>query len=191
LFRAWCEIAKSLTQKGLCIEFDPDTISPSSGGLTRMAARALFSGALIALLAVSGCQSTPTPSEAPPHVFATVDSQFEQAWESTRDVMLQRGLQIYVRDKRGMFVAYTPTKRNLLFFPNRTKLTVTLETVSPGSIKIAVETIRQHYRVTLLTYPDWRDVPGEADEAAAKALLDAILAHSAGGKRETQAAPKA
>jgi hypothetical protein len=145
-----------------------------------MPSRLLLFAGLLFVVAASGCQSTPATVEAPPHVSANVPAEFETAWESTRAVLLQRGFQIYVRDKRGIFVAYTPTKRKLVFFPERTKLTVTLRSSSAAETTVAVETIRQHYRVTLLTYPDWRDVPGTADEAAGQAVLDAIVAHSAG-----------
>lgn len=152
-----------------------------SGGTLGMPSRSIVFP-LLAFAAVSqGCKSTPAALEAPPFVSATVPGEFDATWESTRDVLLERGLQIYVRDKRGMFVAYTPTKRRLIFFPRRTKLTVTLEPASDAETTVSVETIRQHYRVTLLTYPDWRDVPGSADEAAGQSLLDAIVAHS---KRE-------
>ena len=145
-----------------------------------MPSRSFVLALLVLAAAAPGCESTPAAVEAPPFVSATVPSEFESTWTSTRDVLLERGLQIYVRDKRGMFVAYTPTKRKLIFFPQRTKLTVTLQPASPAETTISVETIRQHYRVTLLTYPDWRDVPGSADEAAGQALLDAIVVHSSG-----------
>jgi len=141
--------------------------------------------------AAAGCKSTPVPMEAPPFVSAKVPAGLDHTWTSTRDVMLEKGLEIYVRDKRGLFVAYTEKKRKLIFFPRRTKLTVTLSETSPGETLVSVETIRQNYRVTLLTYPDWRDVPGSADEAAGQALLDAIVAHATGIQKEAGKAPKA
>jgi hypothetical protein len=149
-----------------------------------MTLRILLSSIVLLAVSATGCRSTPVAIEAPPHVTATVSSDLEAAWTSTRNVLLDRGLQIYVRDKRGMFVAYTETKRKLIFFPERTKLTVTLREATPGETLVAVETIRQHYRVTLLTYPDWRDVPGTADEAAGQSLLDAIVANVNGVENE-------
>ena len=156
-----------------------------------MARRILLSVCLLLAVCSAGCKSTKATVGAPPHLTATVSADVSAAWASARDVMLERGLEIYVRDKRGMFIAYTPTKRELIFFPERTKLTVTLRESSPGETLVAVETIRQHYRVTLLTYPDWRDVPGEIDEKAGQALLEAIVAHAGGVRKESEAAPKA
>lgn len=156
-----------------------------------MAWRILFPVFLFAIVCTSGCRTTPSTTSAPPHVTATLPADIETTWISTRDALLGSGLQIYVRDKRGMFIAYTPTKRKLIFFPERTKLTVTLRESSPGQTTVAVETIRQHYRVTLLTYPDWRDVPGEFDEAAGQALLDSIVTHTGETKEGPEPAPTA
>lgn len=125
--------------------------------------------------ALAGCRSTPEP-EPPPVVSAVVEEDFETVWQTTRDVLLREKLQIYTRDKRGLFVAYTDQHRRLLLFPHRTKLTIALEPLSPDSTQVFVETIHQRYRVTLLTYPDWRDAPKGAEEQSAQQLLDQIVA---------------
>ncbi len=142
------------------------------------------------LAVVAGCQSTPDPSAPPPTVSAVVEKDFESAWAGTRDVLLERGLQIYTRDKRGLFVAFTPTKRVMIVSPRRTKLTISLEPVSPQTTRVSVETIKQHYRVTLLTYPDWRDVQKGTDPGKGQELLDAIVAHTGGSNEGPPQAPK-
>ncbi len=89
-----------------------------------------------------------------------------------------------------MFVVYTPTKRVMLISPRRTKLTIALEPVTPQTTRVSVETIKQHYRVTLLTYPDWRDEPKGTEPAKGQALLDAIIAHTSAKIEGTSPGPK-
>ena len=149
-----------------------------------------IASALALLAAIAGCKTTPPALQPPPVVSAVVSQPFEKAWEGTRDVLMQQSLQIYTRDKRGLFVAFTPTKRVLIVSPRRTKLTVALEPVTPQTTRVSVETIKQHYRVTLLTYPDWRDVEKETDPAKGQALLDAIVAHTGGTVEGASPGPK-
>ena len=54
------------------------------------------------------------------------------------------------------------------------KLTITLEATSPDETRVSVETIHQQYRVSLLTYPDWRDDRKIVEGETAAALLGAI-----------------
>lgn len=137
----------------------------------------LYSISVWALMVfVGGCASTPTAPEPPPVVSSVVETDFATAWTTTRDVLLAQGLEVYTRDKRGLFVAYTHQKRHLLLFPHREEFTVALEPLPPDRVEISVETIHQRYRVTLLTYPDWRDAPKGAEKDKAQALLDQIVA---------------
>lgn len=134
---------------------------------------------LFCSLFVVGCMSTPEAQSAPlpPRVdSSTIDASFEGVWQRTRDVLLAEKYEIYTRDKRGLFVAYTKVKRRLLFFPQRMKLTITLEAVSADETRVSIETIYQKYRVTPLTYPDWRDDSKIVDEEIAGALIEAIRA---------------
>jgi hypothetical protein len=149
-----------------------------------------FSGVALFLAVTAGCQSTPAPVTPPPVTSAVVSQPFEKTWEGTRDLLLQQGLQIYTRDKRGLFVVFTPTKRVLLISPRRTKMTIALEPVTPQTTRVSVETIKQHYRVTLLTFPDWRDEPKGIDPAKGQALLDAIVTHTGGTVEGTSSSPK-
>lgn len=89
---------------------------------------------------------------------ATVDAPFEETWESTRDAFLSLELRIYTRDKRGFFVAYSPSKRKLLT-PRRMQYTIILEQIAPDQTRIELETIPQRYLISLLTYPSWQDDP--------------------------------
>lgn len=131
--------------------------------------------ALICLGFAAGCKSAPEIVAAPPAVSSTVIAgSFEDVWQITRQTLLDQKYEIYTRDTRGLFVAYTKVKRHLLFFPRRTQFTITLESVSPDATRVGVETIQQRYRVTLLTYPDWRDHREPAEVAAAEAILNAI-----------------
>lgn len=128
-----------------------------------------------------GCKSTPKEAKLLPP--AQVDSvvmsgAYEDVWQATRVGLLDGGFEIYTRDKRGLFVAYAKVRRHLFVWPNRTQLTVTLEELSGDSTRVSVETLEQGYRVTLLTYPDWRDNTKPAKKKktgdVGVALLEAI-----------------
>lgn len=134
---------------------------------------------LVCGLFAAGCKSTPGTQSVPvpPRVDSiTLQAPFDGAWQQTRDALLGQKYEIYTRDKRGLFVAYTKVRRRLLFFPYRTKLTITLEAVSVDETRVSVETIHQKYRVTPLTYPDWRDDPKVVEGDIAGTLLEAIRA---------------
>ncbi len=146
--------------------------------------------AVVCLAAVAGCKTTPKEAPPPPPtVSAVVDEDFETVWQETRDELLQQKLFIYTRDKRGLFVVFTDMHRVLLISPRRTKMTISLEPVNAQSTRITVETIKQHYRVTLLTYPDWRDVLKGTDPEQGQNLLNALVAHINGTVEEASTTP--
>lgn len=121
---------------------------------------------LVVVLAAVGCKSTPDPvrAEVPaPHVdMAELDGSFDEVWEATRTALKDLKYRIYTRDKRGLFIAYSKQRRTLFFFPYRTQFAVTIDEADNGGVRVAVESIRQRYRVSLLTTPGWRDdVEGE------------------------------
>lgn len=134
-------------------------------------------------LVAAGCKSTPgnQPPPAAKVDSLTIQGSFQEVWQGTRQALLDQRYEIYTRDKRGLFVAYTKVKRRLLIFPHRIQLTVTVEAVSVDEIRLSVETVHQKYRVSLLTYPDWRDdpIPAEGDEG--RVLLEAIKEGIGGG----------
>ncbi|MCP4644171.1 MAG: hypothetical protein GY851_27260 [bacterium] len=89
---------------------------------------------------------------------ATFKAPMEDTWQAAKSVLREMDLELYTRDKRGRFVAYTPMKRKyVVLTPQRNQLNVTLEAVGSETTKVSVETMRQVYGVTLLTYPDWHD----------------------------------
>lgn len=147
-----------------------------------------FALAAVCLAVMAGCQSTPKEAPPPPPtVSAVVEKDFETVWTQTRDELLQQELWIYTRDKRGLFVVFTDMHRVFFVSPRRTKMTISLEPVNAQSTRITVETIKQHYRVTLLTYPDWRDVLPGTDPEQGQELLNAIVAHINGTGDESSA----
>ncbi len=128
-------------------------------------------------LVVVGCRSTrgdegPAPGAAVESL--TVGAAFKEVWQETRRALLEQKYEVYTRDTRGLFVAYTKVKRTLFLVPHRMRVTVTLESVSTDSTQVSVETVHQKYRVTLLTYPDWRDDPRPAAGDEGRALLELI-----------------
>ncbi|MBX3175857.1 MAG: hypothetical protein KF886_00710 [Candidatus Hydrogenedentes bacterium] len=105
-----------------------------------------------------------------------VDAPFDATWQSVKDVLREKELDIYTRDKRGHFIALTPERRRLLQ-PNRYKYTIDLEAVSDNSTRVALDTRKQTYGVTLLTYPGWHDRKTE-ETGEPEALLEAIQARA-------------
>jgi hypothetical protein len=128
-----------------------------------------------ATTALSGCVHAPrdTTGFAQVHHVA-VDANFQDTWNAVKDTLREKELDIYTRDKRGTFVAYTPMKRRYLQ-PNRYQYTFDIEAVSETETRIALDTRKQSYGVTLLTYPGWHDRK-TADHPESEALLDAIQA---------------
>ena len=116
-----------------------------------------------------------------------VSASFEDTWQIVKTVLSDQGYEIYTRDKRGAFVAYTPMKRILFVQPKRTKFTVELARVAPEETAISVESVRQIYGVTLLTHPNWHDRK-QRDPKASQAILDAIQSTVAAGGVETEPA---
>lgn len=129
---------------------------------------------------IQGCAHAPrdTTGFAQEHS-TTVDASFEVAWQAVKDTLREKELDIYTRDKRGIFVAHTPMKRRYLQ-PNRYQYTFELEAISENETRIGLDTRKQRYGVTLLTYPGWHDRKTPNDPES-QALLDAIAAKVAAG----------
>jgi hypothetical protein len=87
----------------------------------------------------------------------TVEKPFEEAWQIVKSVLREEELELYTRDKRGTFVAYSKMRRNLLLQPHRVKYTIEIGPLSEEETSIYIQTVRQVYGVTLLTYPGWHD----------------------------------
>jgi hypothetical protein len=97
---------------------------------------------------------------------------FEEAWQGVKAALREQGLETYTRDKRGVFVAYTPMARRY-FQPKRIEYTLTLNERPEGGTNISVSAVRQTYGVTPLTYPDWHARKTSADPGL-EALIQAI-----------------
>lgn len=140
----------------------------------------LYSSVLVAfVLSVCGCAHAPRDTTG----FAlnsevVVQASFNDTWQAVKDILREKELDIYTRDKRGRFVAYTPQKRHYLQ-PKRYQYTFDLEAISDKETRVALDTRKQSYGVTLLTYPGWHDrKTTEAPDA--QPLLDAIQARLGG-----------
>jgi hypothetical protein len=130
------------------------------------------------VLPLAGCARTARNTEG----FAAVDTAsvkmpMKDAWQTAKEVLREKKFDIYTRDKRGVFVAFSDTKRNLLLIPKRTKYTIALEAESDASTKVTIESMNQVFGVTFLTYPGWHDRK-TTDHAAAQDILKAIEAKS-------------
>ena len=139
---------------------------------------ALFT-AIVVLLATCGCVRAAHDTTAfAISDSAVADAAFEETWQAVKHVLRDMDLDIYTRDKRGVFVAFTKMRRKLLV-PHRTRLTVSIEETGQSSTAVSVETVRQVYGVTLLTYPGWHD-RRTSDHAHALAILEALEAKLSG-----------
>lgn len=106
----------------------------------------------------------------------TIAKPLEETWQDAKAVLREMEMDIYTRDKRGEFVAFTPMKRQLYVgTPHRTKLTITLTPATANSTTVKIETVAQVYGVTLLTYPDWHDRKA-ADNKEAQAIIESLKA---------------
>lgn len=118
-----------------------------------------------------------------------VDAPFKEAWQAVKGVLREQKLDIYTRDKRGTFVAYSKMHRRWrIFQPHRMKFTIEIASITPNETKIYIETVKQVYGVTLLTYPDWHDRK-TTDDRMARAILDAVQAKVEPVEEDTGMAP--
>ena len=105
---------------------------------------------------------------------ATVQAPFEQAWQAAKAVLREKKYDLYTRDKRGVFVAYSGSKKHWTA-NTRTQFTLTLEPGGDNATKLTVEAVKQVYGVTLLTYPGWHDRKA-TDHKDSLAILEAVQA---------------
>ncbi|MFO7974369.1 MAG: hypothetical protein R6V12_07035 [Candidatus Hydrogenedentota bacterium] len=114
--------------------------------------------ALFVVVSIAGCARAARDTTGfAIHDSAIVEAPFQETWQATKAVLREMDLEIYTRDKRGRFVAFTGMTRRRLFVPNRIKYTIILEEESPETTQVMIESMKQVYGVTLLTYPDWHD----------------------------------
>jgi len=131
---------------------------------------------LVVTLALAGCAKAAKNTEGFAITnTATINKPMPEAWQLAKEVLREQEFDIYTRDLRGVFVAYSKMKRTLFLMPHRVKYTIALESVSDNATKVTVETIKQVYGVTLLTYPGWHDRKA-TDDSVAKSFLSALEA---------------
>jgi hypothetical protein len=99
---------------------------------------------------------------------------FEEAWTMTRDALLEQEYRIYTRDKRGMFIAYTKERRNLLIFPHRIQFTIIIEEVTGETSRVAIESVEQRYKISFLSYPGWVSDVAATPEDTGQSIIDAL-----------------
>ncbi len=133
--------------------------------------------ALACLLAADGCarvrrQRVDEPESPTAPVSADVEGAFKLVWAAVRDVLRDSPVEIYTRDKRGVFEVFEDKGRAFLT-PRRLRLVITLRPVSQTRTHITVETFPEAYTVQLLTSPAWR--PADfGDNSLAKDILNSI-----------------
>lgn len=143
--------------------------------------------AAVAALGLVGCATAKkdTTGFAIQHE-VVLDQSYPDAWQHVKRTLLAEEFQVYTRDKRGTFVAYTGGN-NFLGVMNapRNRYTIDLESLSSAQTKVTVEVVKQVYGVSLTTYPDWHDRKTNNDEDAL-----ALIATLQGGPVEEVAAPE-
>ncbi len=140
----------------------------------------MLSVALLCMVAMGGCARAARDTQGFAATdSATVNASFDDAWQAVKAVLREKDYELYTRDKRGVFVAYSRKHRSVLGL-RRSKFTVSLEAASDSSTTVTVESIRQSYGVTLLTYPGWHDRKMR-DHDEALAILQAVETKVSGG----------
>ena len=123
------------------------------------------------VLSCGGCVSAARNTEGFAKIESVmVDAPYSQTWQAVKAVLREEKVDIYTRDKRGMFVAFTKMHRFMLVQPRRVKYTITIKPRSETSTDVTIETVKQLYGVTLLTYPNWHDRPATKDVEGTKML---------------------
>ncbi len=135
----------------------------------------LIAGVMLAMMPIgSGCaRAAKDTTGFSLREETVVNAPFEEVWHTAKHILREQGYDIYTRDKRGAFIAYTPMRRAMWMQPRRTKFSIEMARLAPNETAIAIESIRQVYGVTLLTHPGWHDRKHQ-DPAAAQAILEGI-----------------
>ncbi len=135
---------------------------------------------ILAALGAGGCARTlPDTAGFALENTITVDAPFKDAWQMVKGVLREQDLEIYTRDKRGTFVAYSKPRKFLGFMQrHRVKYTIELAPVAEDETRVYIASMRQVYGVTLLTYPDWHDRKTTDSQGMLK-ILQAVEAKAA------------
>lgn len=146
--------------------------------------------AVLATVSFSGCAGAKRDTTGfTMNNTATVPAGFEDTWQAVKHVLREGGYELYTRDKRGTFVAYSKERHHLLE-PQRVKYTIDLSPLGEKETEVKIEAVKQVYGVTLLTRPDWHDRKLTEDKGLQE-ILDALQKKVAGPAAVTEATPAA
>ncbi|MGC8846386.1 MAG: outer membrane protein assembly factor BamC, partial [Candidatus Hydrogenedens sp.] len=97
---------------------------------------------LLSIIFFSGCARTlkDTSGFAEEKVI-TVKAPFDKTWQATKEALRELKLEIYTRDKRGVFVAYDQPKREWMQL-KRVKYEIQLGSVNSEETRIFVSAIK-------------------------------------------------
>ena len=132
---------------------------------------------VVLILSACGCagvrgRGVPVSEYSIPDVSADIEGEFKLVRDVVRDVLRESPVEVYTRDKRGMFVVFADMRRAFLT-PRRLRLVIGLEPVSESQTRVTVQTFAEVYTVQLLTYPAWR--PGAfGDNSLAEAVVNSV-----------------
>ena len=131
---------------------------------------------LLIVLALSGCKSTPEKVlvNNASNLETILPVPFEEAWIMTRDAVIGQKYKIYTRDKRGMIIAHSKERRNMLFVPHRIQFTIVIEEVTGETSRVAIESVQQRYKISFLSYPGWISDVEKAPSDTGQGILDAL-----------------
>jgi hypothetical protein len=107
-----------------------------------------------------------------PPVSADVEAEFKMVRDLTRDVLRDSPVEIYTRDKRGIYVVFADMRRAFLT-PRRLRLVITIQPLAENRTRVTIETFPEAYTVQLLTSPAWRPA-AFGDNSLATEILQSL-----------------
>jgi hypothetical protein len=118
------------------------------------------------------------------HNEVTVGQPFDITWQAVKEVLREQEYDIHTRDKRGTFVAYGKESRAWRINKRREEHVIAVEPVGDEASLVTIDSVRQVYGATVLTYPGWHDRK-LTDSSDAQELLAAIQAKADAAPAET------
>jgi hypothetical protein len=133
--------------------------------------------AVACVLAATGCARVHGRNGGPnEEIIAPISSDvaagFKVVVQLMRDVLRDTPVEIYTRDKRGVYVVFADMRRAFLT-PRRLRLVITIEPVAENRSHVTIETFPEAYTVQLLTSPAWRPA-AFGDNSLATDIVDSL-----------------
>lgn len=114
--------------------------------------------AAVLLLSAGGCARAARDTTGfALHNEVTVGQPFEATWQAVKAVLREQEYDIHTRDKRGTFVAFGKESRGWRINKHREQHVITIEPVGDEASLVKIDSVRQVYGATVLTYPGWHD----------------------------------